>query len=271
MPQSSWLDPAPFFIPAGPVGCLLIHGFTGSPPEMRPMGEYLAARGVTASAPRLAGHGTTPEDLACTTWQDWYASVQKAHRELLQCCAEVFVAGFSLGALLAVHLAMHHEVSGLVLLSPGFWVRDWRIGWMPILRHCIKFVPKDLAQENSDLADPEARKRFWCYDVHSTEAAYQYLVLQRLTQSELPRVRQPTLVVYAARDQSIAPYSGPRTYQHIGAKDKELLTLHQSGHGLVVDSERETVFQRTYEWIAARRGEVAAASKMGIEPGASSR
>jgi carboxylesterase len=253
MPQFPWLDPTSFFLSAGPVGCLLIHGLTGSPPEMRPMGEYLVRRGLTVSGPRLAGHGTTPRELAITPWQDWYGSVQTAHRELLQCCEEVFVAGFSLGALLAVHLAMDHEVSGLVLLSPGFWVRDWRIGLMPLLRHWIRYVRKDVRQENSDLADAEARKRFWSYDVHSTEAAYQYLALQRLTRPELPRVRQPTLVVYAVRDQSIAPYSGPRTYEQVGAQDKELLALHQSGHGLVVDSEREAVFKRVYEWITAHQ------------------
>ncbi len=217
------------------------------------MGEYLAARGVTASAPLLAGHGTRPEDLARTNWQDWHGSVQTAYSELRQSYAEVFVAGFSLGALLAVHLAMHQEVSGLVLLSPGFWVRDWRIGLMPILRHFIKFVPKDLSQDNSDLADAEARKCFWSYDVHSTAAVYQYLVLQRLTRPELPQVRQPTLVVYAVRDHSIAPYSGPRTYEHIGAQDKELLALHQSGHGLVVDSEREFVFRKVCGWIVQRQ------------------
>jgi carboxylesterase len=217
------------------------------------MGEYLAARGFTVSAPLLAGHGTTPQDLRLTTWQDWHRSVQTAYTELLQRCTLVFVAGFSLGALLAVHLAMEREVSGLVLLSPGFWVRDWRIRLMPLLRHLIQYVPKDLSQDNSDLADPEAHKRFWSYEVHSTEAAYQYLVLQRLTRPELPRVRQPTLVVYAVRDQSIAPYGGPRTYERMGAQDKELLALHKSGHGLVVDSECELVFQRVHKWITAHQ------------------
>jgi carboxylesterase len=238
----------------GPVGCLLIHGFTGSPPEMRPMGEHLAAHGVTVSAPLLAGHGTTPEDMARATRQDWYETVQVAHRELLQCCEEVFVAGFSLGSLLAVHLAVRHHVAGLVLLSPAFWVRDWRIHVLPIARHFVRFVPKELEAENSDLADPAARKCFWSYDVNSTAAAYQATILQRQSRAELQKVHQPTLVVYAVRDQSIAPHSGPRTYQRIGAQDKELLALHRSGHGLVVDSERQLVFQKVCEWITARQG-----------------
>ncbi len=42
---------------------LLIHGFTGSPPEMRLVGEYLHRRGLTVYAPLLPGHGTTVEDM----------------------------------------------------------------------------------------------------------------------------------------------------------------------------------------------------------------
>ncbi len=218
------------------------------------MGNYPFERGLTVSGPWLAGHGTTPQDLARTTWQDWYASVETAHIELEQWCAEVFVTGFSLGAPLAVHLAVRREVSGLILISPAFWVGDWRIHVTPVLRHVIKFVPKDLSKENSDLADPEARKRFWSYDVHSTEAGYQTLMLQRVTRSELRRVLQPTLVVYAVRDRSIAPCSGPRTYEQLGTQDKERLVLYKSGHGVVVDSEREFVFRQVHEWISARRG-----------------
>jgi len=254
MPQVPWPNPAPFFLSAGPVGCLLVHGLTGSPPEMRPMGEYVFERGLTVSGPRLAGHGTTPQDLARTTWQDWYASVETAYIELEQECAEIFVTGFSLGALLAVHLAVRRDVSGLILISPAFWVGDWRIHVTPLLRHVIRFVPKDLSRENSDLADPEARTRFWSYDVHSTEAGYQTLMLQRVTRSELRRVLQPALVVYAVRDQRIAPYSGPRTYEQLAAPDKEQLVLHKSGHGIVVDSESEFVFRQVHDWISARRG-----------------
>ncbi|HID86186.1 MAG TPA: carboxylesterase, partial [Anaerolineae bacterium] len=38
------LDLNPFFFEGGPTGCLLVHGFSGSPPEMRPMGEFLAGK-----------------------------------------------------------------------------------------------------------------------------------------------------------------------------------------------------------------------------------
>jgi esterase/lipase len=47
------LDLNPFTFEGGPVGCLLVHGFSGSPPEMRPMGEFLAGKGLTVLGVRL--------------------------------------------------------------------------------------------------------------------------------------------------------------------------------------------------------------------------
>jgi carboxylesterase len=249
MPQYPWLDPSPFELPGGPIGCLLIHGFTGSPAEMRPMGEYLAARGLTVSAPLLPGHGTTPDDLARTTWQDWYGHIEGTCDGLRGKCEKVFVVGFSLGALLALHLAARHEVSGLVALSPAVLVRDWRIHLVPLLRHVIKTMPKDPDPQHSDLTDKEALKGFWSYDVHPVSAAYQLYLLQKVVRPELGRIRTPTLIIYATRDMSIHPQSGPTLYNEIGSPDKEQLVLHNSGHGIVLDAEREVVFEKMYTWI----------------------
>ncbi len=42
---------------------LLLHGYTGSASEMRPLGEYLHKQGYTVLCPLLPGHGTTVEEL----------------------------------------------------------------------------------------------------------------------------------------------------------------------------------------------------------------
>ena len=52
----------PFFFPGGPTGCLLVHGFTGTPKEMRWLGEHLVSQGYAALGVRLAAHATRIED-----------------------------------------------------------------------------------------------------------------------------------------------------------------------------------------------------------------
>ncbi|MCE7861299.1 MAG: carboxylesterase, partial [Chloroflexi bacterium CFX2] len=53
----------PFLLPGNRTGILLIHGFTGTPKEMRWMGDYLNEFGYSCLGIRLAGHATTPEDM----------------------------------------------------------------------------------------------------------------------------------------------------------------------------------------------------------------
>src|SRR4051812_24350152 len=105
------VDVAPFrFDGAGPAGVrrrgvLLVHGFAGTPFEMRGLGEALAARGFTVSAPNLAGHGPDAANLKATSWTDWYAGVERAFDELSASCDAVAVCGLSLGGLLTLELA----------------------------------------------------------------------------------------------------------------------------------------------------------------------
>jgi len=250
---STAADPAPFYFAGGPTGCLLIHGFTGSPAEMREMGQYLAGQGLTASGPLLAGHGVTVSDLAQTTWQDWYASVEEGYKKLATHCKQVFVAGLSLGSLLSVHLATRQPLAGVILLSPATWLRDWRMLLLPLARRFVKYVPNEANdRRNSDLKDPEACQRLWCYDQYSVEAAYQLQILQRMVRSELGQLQAPTLIVFSTLDKSISITAGPETYKRIAASDKRLLILRNSGHVVTVDGERGRVFEATYQWMMQR-------------------
>src|SRR5512134_3803819 len=94
----------PFFLlgDSSKPACLLIHGFTGAPKEMRWMGEYLHAQGHTVLGVRLAGHATQPEDLLHATWSDWLASVEDGFDYLKCFCDQVYLVGLSLGGVLAL-------------------------------------------------------------------------------------------------------------------------------------------------------------------------
>jgi esterase/lipase len=93
-------DGKPFFFEGGKTGCLLIHGFTGTTSSMRPMGEFLAAKGVTVLGPRLPGHGTDVNDMGKWAYTDWTAMVETALAELRDLCDTIFVSGLSMGGLL---------------------------------------------------------------------------------------------------------------------------------------------------------------------------
>src|SRR5512134_2216381 len=97
--------------------CLLIHGFTGAPKEMRWMGDYLHQRGYTCLGVRLAGHATDPEDMVRARWTDWTASVEDGYQLLRGVTENIVLAGLSMGGVLALLMSTRLNVRGVVTMS----------------------------------------------------------------------------------------------------------------------------------------------------------
>lgn len=246
------LDLNPFFFEGGPMGCLLIHGFSGSPPEMRPMGEFLAQKGLTVLGVRLAGHGTTPEDMARTGWRDWVASAEEGLGELQGRCDPVFLAGLSMGGLIALHLAARHPVAGVVTMSAPAYIADWRFRLLPLVQPFVRWVTPNA---ESDLTDPEAENRFSAYSQLPTCAVVSLRRLLPLVRRDLPQVHVPVLIMQGERDRTIPPDSAQILFDGLGTTDKETVWWPNSGHAITIDSEREAVWARAHQFILEVQGE----------------
>jgi len=241
-------DPSPFFLEGGRVGALLLHGFSGTPREMWRLGEYVHARGITAHAPLLPGHGSTLAQMNRYGWRDWAAGTVSAYEQLALRCDQVVVVGFSLGTLLTLWLAAHYaEIKGIVLCAPALRVADWRLHLTPLVRHFVQSLEK---KEPSDLHDPGAEAWLGGFVRYPIPAAAEILALQRRVKRLLPRVKAPVLVVYSAGDRSIHPRSGPETVKRLSKYGEiDTLVLTDSGHAVVADKEWEEVAKATYAFI----------------------
>ena len=69
---------APFELPGERGACLLIHGFTGTPWDVRPLGEALSRAGIAVHGVRLPGHGTTPAAMLDARAPDWLLACDEA-------------------------------------------------------------------------------------------------------------------------------------------------------------------------------------------------
>ncbi len=219
---------------------------------MRWIGDYLCARGLTVSGPLLPGHGTTPEAMNRCRWTDWINHAEAALADLRARCTRVFVGGLSMGSLLTLYLAVHHpDLPGILAYSPAVWTATSKIYLTPLIRHFVAFLPKSI---ESDLADLEADRQLWCYDVDPVGAAAELLKLILDVRRSLPKVVCPVIIIHSTRDAAIHPASAQRTFERIGAQDKQLITLHKSGHCITVDTEWEYVAGRSYDFIVGRGG-----------------
>jgi carboxylesterase len=244
--QETKLNLDPFFFEGGNVGCLLIHGGTGSPLEMRWMGEYLAKKGLTVLGVRLAGHGTTPEDLASKVWTDFIASAKDGLDQIRSMCERVFVAGLSVGGLITLYLAAHYPFDGAIVMSAPSTIHDWRFRLLPVFKHFVKWVQTG---EEFDLTDPEAPKQVFSYRRVPTVFGVQFARLLRETRNALSQLDIPLLLMQGVHDRTIPKESAQYFFDHVGSEDKEIIWFHNSGHAITVDSEREIVGEKAYEFI----------------------
>src|SRR5438445_8116454 len=253
-----WSSPAepeqlrPFRIRGGTRGCLLIHGFAGTPPEMRGLGEYLAAAGYDVMGPLLAGHGLTPEAMASTRWPDWVASAELAYETLRQDCTEVFVAGQSLGCPLALHLAATNPgVKGVIAIgamgSPAYF-RDWRIKVIRGLKYVVRWhVPPD----DCDLGDPTALRLLHSYARRPTVCIESLVQLLRDVDRELPTISAPALIVHGRNDRTVDVANAPHIMQLLGSADKQLVWSDRSGHTVTVDLEHDALYAMVRDCLNA--------------------
>ena len=259
----------PFFFPGNPVakvlhpaGCLLIHGFTGSPKEMRWMGEYLAGYGHSVLGVKLAGHATKPEDMLRTRWPDWLASVEEGYRLLESyLCAlpnsgfntppRIFAMGLSMGGVLSLILASpvyqaDYPLAGVVGISTPYALQpDWRMKYLKLFRYLMPNVAKGAPEWHN----PDAAMDHIDYPAYPTRAVAELRDLLEVLRSVLPGVTVPTLLVHSKDDRGVLPENMTRIYERLGSQQKELLWVENSGHVVVREPPRQEVFECVINFI----------------------
>jgi carboxylesterase len=256
-----------YFVAGGRTGVLLMHGLCGTPTEMRFVANGLARVGYTVYCPMLAGHGGSETDIKATSWQDWYASAEKALARLREHCDTVIVGGLSTGAVLALLLAARHplEVQGTALLAPTLWLNGWHIPWYARLFRLV--VSKRVAnlidfpdQAPHGIKDERIREfirsALFSGDgsvagLPSTPggAVLEHRRLVTAACAELGQIRQPALIIHPREDDYADLDNAWYLQRHLkGLVD--MVVLDDSYHIVTVDRQRHVVVERTAAFVA---------------------
>src|ERR1700682_869529 len=201
-PQPGDLEPVR--LGSGDRGAFLVHGFCGTPPEMRGLGEHLAANGFRVHGALLRGHGTTPEDLATTHWTDWVDSAQAQLDELRRECRQVFVAGQSMGGSLSLILAARNpDVVALATLSALVNLGRATELQIRLGAHLVRWHYPD--RYHGDLWDRQAVSQLRSYNRRPMSAHYGLVLLYREALRAAADVRVPALIMHGLRDGTVPP------------------------------------------------------------------
>ncbi len=262
-------------IKGGKVGVLLVHGLAGTPAEVRYVAGGLARLGYTVHCPQLAGHGGTEADLTASTWEDWYATCERALDELRKECDTVLVGGLSTGAVLGLMLAARRpaDVAGTLLYSPTLWLSGWSIPWYSRLfslvrtkRFASKFSFSDRAPHG--IKDERIRDfimKAMCNGDSANAgllntpgaAVFEHRRLVGALKPLLGRITQPTLILHP-REDDMAGIDNAQFLQRKLAARIEMTVLEDSYHMITIDRQRQTVVDRSAQFIAVLTAEKAA-------------
>ena len=224
---------------------LLCHGFTGDPSSMRPWGEHLRDAGFNVVAPLLPGHGGTWRELAKTTWQEWYAQLDRHLDIALGLGRPVFAGGLSMGGSLTLRLAELRggELNGIVLVNPAIFDSTPHGFLAPVL----KYVMPTVGSIGSDVNKPDVREKT---TDRTPVAAYASLRrLWRITRSELPRVTVPVRLFTSVQDHVCKPRNSAVIRAGVRSEDVQSTMLHRSYHVATLDYDAETIFSGTVEFM----------------------
>ena len=239
---------APWQLGTGRRGVLLLHGFAGTPPELRHLGAHLAANGWRCVAPALAGHAATPEELEATTWRDWASSAQRALDELAGESSEVMVAGQSMGGAMALHLAANDlRIRAVASLATPLWLSGVLHHFLPVIVHGVRW---HYPGGDVDLWNPDAVNELYSYGRRPTRSIRELKRLLRTVRNELAQVRAPVLIVHGARDRTADPRSAGELEERLVCSARvEKHILPRSGHAISVDVDRDAVNAEVLAWF----------------------
>lgn len=264
--EDSWLVSSQEYDPVEPSrrrSVIILHGFGGSPLDVKPLAEDLRASGFRLVVPVLPGETrlTPALERGEQTVQErvsWLEGLVEG--ETNRYGRKPILVGFSMGATLATIVAAGGGIERLVLVSPFYslpWGDDFLTGLSRMLSTVIPLVPKPW---KGKIKDPEGYRRY--YPGSYTVSLEAFLGLQELAataREAVPSLPPLPVLVIASPDDGVASFDvTARLFE--GKGGVEFVTLPGSDHILFYDYGRLEAIRRIRIFLE-KGGEQAPAPK----------
>lgn len=232
---------------------ILVHGFTGSPYDMRELADFLYSHDIDVAVARIAGHGTHIKDLMETKYEHWYESVERFAEEVTGNSKRAYLVGYSFGSNIILDLAYRHpgRFKGVVCLGPSiYWHKR---AYYKVLYTLFKIIHVHKVKK------PYVRR----HQVTEWESTGNYAefptyglgefrdVITSRTKKILSGVKTPTLIIHSRGDRISHPRSSDYLFEHLGSEYKEMFVLPDLNHNPLRSENKDKIFQRVLGFIQA--------------------
>lgn len=232
-------------------GILLIHGYMAAPEEMKNFADYLYNNGFTVYVPRLKGHGTSPEDLAITKYDQWIESVEEALVVLRHSCKKIIVGGFSTGAGLALDLCTRvDDVLAVFAVAPPMRLQDFGSyfvsavdSWNTMIKKIrLNVMAKEFIDNNPE--NPHIN-----YFRNPIAGIHQLEKLMDSLEPKLETIHLPVLVVQSRKDPVVNPKGTLKLFEKLGSELKEYYVFDYNRHGILIGEGVSRIYKAIENFI----------------------
>lgn len=233
---NKWRDESYTLVGQHNVGVVLLHGWSSIPRQVRPIANKLNKQGYWVHVPRLAGHGTRPEDLEKAKCEHWLEDVYQAVDELKAKSGveKIVIGGVSLGGNLAILANEKIQVDAFVFMGTPIFLRNHFGIWLglqifPLFKKYIKKkypkgVMKDFVINTS-------------YQYYPLVSAAESVRVIRKSLKKLKKVDAPALILQTSGDYLVSKTSPWILYNAIPSQNKKLRWITTRHNGHVFDEE----------------------------------
>lgn len=224
----------PFFHKGGDCGVLIIHGFTGSCAQVRPLADDLAARGYTVRTINLPGHAQTEADMAKADWQQWLHAAKEAAYQMMQEVRVFTVAGLSMGGVLALLIAQQMKVDACVPISAPTAVKA---RMLPLAGLLAPLYPRIAWGMDTDRHVWIDKDYDFGYTGFPTAKGADLHRLIKMANRNLFNIQCPILAVQSDADETIWEGSADRILRDVSSQIRRKLWLNGMPHVVTLTPE----------------------------------
>lgn len=256
---------------AGLTGCLMLHGYLGSPASSRPLAQYLADHGITVHCPLLPGHGNFPNKLYKINRRAWFDEATEAFATINELCDEVFLMAHSMGTVLSAYLigqSPEVNIRGVIFLAPATELPDRRLLAVSVARYVMPWLyPMRLKRlrpvatarlhefdPNMNLEDLEIQAKLPELTKVPVGSIDEMRKVLAKSKGLWPQIIQPAIIFHGDQDDVVKVESTRKVFDALASEDKRLEIIPGGGHELMrpFDPVHSTVWSSILEFIQDR-------------------
>ncbi len=240
--------------PAGQ-SVILVHGFAGTPYDLKPLADGLAAKGYRVVVPLLPGQNieTYSKDSSIYTpsfYTNWLQNLATEETKVFN--KKPFLVGFSMGGTISTIVASKGSVEKLALISP-FFSLPFAHDFVSALSHYFSLVAPNVPKfKKGFINDPESYEKYQDgSDIVSLKIYDTLKELASIAEKSVPEIKAPILLQGSENDEVASFAASEKVFKK--NKNAIIIKFNRSDHIILHDYDKEAVISNVVNFLQKQK------------------